>query len=193
MIWRRLLHPCIWLNLCLILPTSLVAQKTLEHATGKSCRAFVASFYDWYGPIAKSNHRGFASDLAWKRRPTLFTKNLVALLRDESEAQNKAGADLVNLDADPFLGADGAGDRYVVEKTTTKSDTCWAEVHAVWDGKEDTSPDVTPQLAFKDEQWVFVNFYFPSPSAPKSWNVLDALSKARQEWIRRGLIKGQSH
>jgi hypothetical protein len=124
----------IWLNICLILPVSLVGQRRPEGATSKSCREFVASFYAWYAPIARADHKGPASDLAWEKRPTLFTKDLVGLLREESEAQNKAGADLVSLDADPFLGADGAGGRYVVKKTTTKGDTCWAEVHAVWDG-----------------------------------------------------------
>jgi hypothetical protein len=177
----------------LILPGSLVGQKRPKHATSKSCREFVAAFYAWYAPIAKSDNRGFTSDLAWEKRPTLFTKDLVALLREESEAQNKAGADLVNLDADPFLGADGVGERYVVGKTTTKGNTCWAEVHAIWDGKEDAGPDVTPQLVLKNEQWVFVNFYFPIPFTRNSWNVLNALKKAREEWIRRGLIKGQSH
>jgi hypothetical protein len=188
----RVLYPFIGLNICLLLPVSVVGQSRPEDATSKSCRVFVASFYAWYAPIAKADHKGFASDLAWEKRPALFTKDLVALLREESEAQNRAGADLVNLDADPFLGADGAGERYVVKKTTTKGDTCWAEVHAVWDGKEDAGPDVTPQLALKNEQWVFVNFYFPSPYTASSWNVLNALTEARKEWIKRGLIKGQS-
>src|SRR4051794_10129943 len=109
---RRALYSCnwlgVWLSICLILPVSLVGQTRPENATSKSCREFVTSFYAWYAPIAKRDHSGFASDIAWKKRPTLFTKELLALMREESEAQDKAGADLVNLDADPFLGADGA-------------------------------------------------------------------------------------
>ena len=85
-----------------------------------------------------------------------------------------------DADADPFLGADGPAERYIVERITMKDGKCWAEVHGVWEGKENETPDVTPELVLKNGRWLFVNFYFPSPSDPKAWNLLSALEADRE-------------
>jgi len=45
------------------------------------------------------------------------------------------------------------------------------------DGKEDATPDVTPELALKGDRWIFVNFYYPTPSRPKALNLLGELRR----------------
>ena len=119
-------------------------------------------------------------DLAWRLRPYLFSPDLVRQLREDFEAQEKAGSDLVSLDADPFAGPDGAAEHYIVERVTITDKRCLAGVHGVWEGKERETPDVTPELVFKDGRWVLINFYFPSPSAPKATNLLGALKADRE-------------
>jgi hypothetical protein len=171
---------CVGLFLCLTLSISVFGQEKGQQNTSKSCREFVGRFYTWYLAIALSQNRLRKSDLAVKSRPYLLSPDLVRQLREDSEAQEKAGSDLVSLDADPFLGADGPAERYIVERITMKDGKCWAEVHGVWEGKENETPDVTPELVLKNGRWLFVNFYFPSPSDPKAWNLLSALEADRE-------------
>lgn len=85
----------------------------------------------------------------------------------------------MSLDGDPFVGADGLGEGYVVRKVAVTDGRCRAEVHAIWNGKEDDIPDVIPELVVKNGSWLFVNFYFPSPSNPGGWDLLGALKALR--------------
>jgi len=115
-----------------------------------------------------------------KYRPHLFDPALVQALQEDYEAQERAGSDLVSLDGDPFVGADGLSEGYVVEKVTVEDERCWAGVHAVWGGKEDEAPDVTAEVQIKNGTWRFVNFYFPSESDPNGWDLLGALKALRK-------------
>ena len=182
---------CIGMCLCLALSMFALGQEKREQNTSKSCGAFVGRFYTWYVAIAVRHNRLPESDLALKSKPYLFSPDLIQQLREDTEAQEKAGSDLVSLDADPFVGADGPAERYAVEKITIKDGRCWAEVHGVWEGKQSETPDVTPELVLKGGRWLFVNFYFPSPSDPKAWNLLDALDADRElrKKFGRGNVK----
>jgi hypothetical protein len=171
---------CIGLCLSLALSISLFGQENRQQANTESCRAFVGRFYTWYLAKAVGPNGLSKPDLAWKSRPYLFSPDLVRQLREDFEAQEKAGSDLVSLDADPFAGPDGTAERYIVERIGIKDGICWAEVHGVWEGRERETPYVTPELKLKAGRWVFVNFYFPSPSAPKGWNLLGALKAGRE-------------
>lgn len=177
---------CVGLCLCMALSISVFGREERQQDTTESCRAFVERFYTWYltkavGPTGLSK-----PDSAWRLRPYLFSPDLVRQLREGFEAQGKAGSDLVSLDADPFAGPDGAAERYVVGRITVKDRMCWAGVHGVWEGKERKTPDVTPELGFKDGRWIFKNFYFPSPTAPGARNLLDALKALRELRERYG-------
>lgn len=161
----------------LALAFSASGQKKPKQNTSNSCREFVVEFYSWY--LANHN-QGRAGDLALNDRPYLFSPAIVKALREDNEAQEKAGSDLVSLDGDPFVGADGFAERYIVEKITTKQGRCWAEVHAVWDGKEDEASDIIPELEVGNGKWRFRNFYFPSAANPKGWDLLGVLKVLRE-------------
>ena len=177
--------------LCLTFSISLSSQvRRRIQGDNKSCRDFVGTFYTWYFPIASRNNREPASDFALKERAYVFSSELLWRLREESEVQKRAGSDLVSLDADPFFGADGAGEGFVLEKITIKDDRCWAEIHTVWE-KEDATPDVTPELALRHGRWLFVNFYYPSPSDPMALNLLSELKAIRESWKAYGIVKDQ--
>jgi hypothetical protein len=145
-------------------------------------------FYKWYQTISTINDSLPAADRAVKNRPYLFSSELVWRLREESEVQDRAGSDLVSLDIDPFSGPDGSGNQFLVEKITTKDDLCWADIHVMREGGENTVPDVTTKLAFEHGQWVFVNFYYLSSDPQKAWNLLSALKAARKSWKADGLL-----
>jgi len=171
---------CVGLCFSLALCVAVLGQQNRQPSTGKSCRELVEGFYTWYAQEALKHNRMTQPDLALKSRPYLFNRDLAQQLREDSEAQTKAGSDLVSLDADPFVGADGPAERYVVERITIHDGKCWAEVHGVWEGKESETPDVTPELLHQDGRWLFANFYFPSPSGVNGWNLLGALKAGRE-------------
>ena len=120
------------------------------------------------------------SGSALKYRSYLFSSDIVQQIKEDTNAQDKAGSDLVSLDGDPFVGNDGFGERYIVDRITIKDGVCWAEVHAVWNEKENESPDVTAELVVKGGGWIFANFYYPSPSGPDSLNLLGELKALRE-------------
>jgi hypothetical protein len=59
----------------------------------------------------------------------------------------------------------------------------------MWDGKEDATTNVTPELALKGDRWVFVNFYYPTPSDPKALDLLSMLKSLRESWKAYGIGK----
>lgn len=177
---KLVMSVCVGLCLCFVFSIAAFGQERHQsNDAAASCQAFVTRFYTWYLGLPVKQKQMRKSDVALKSRPYLFSSELVRQLREDSNAQEKAGSDLVSLDADPFL-ADGAAERYSVRKVTLNGRQCWAEVHGVWEGKESTTPDVTPELLLNTDRWVFVNFYFPSPSSSKGWNLLDELKAARE-------------
>ena len=183
---------CSGLCLCLTLSSLVFAQERRQQDTNKSCREFVGTFYAWYLAKALRDNRGPTSDLALKYRRHIFSRDLFLQLSEDSEAQRKAGSDLVSLDGDPFIGADGPAERYVVERITTKDGRCWAEVHAVWSGKESATPDVTPELMLDSGRWIFVNFHYRDPSRPGwSSSLLDELKDLRHDREQGGAVKGR--
>lgn len=142
---------------------SAFCQESEQRNTDKSCQQFVGRFYNWYVGTALRQNRLTQPRLVLKSGPHLFSHDLLQALREDYEAQDKAGSELVSLDADPFVGGDGPPDRYIVEKVTVKDGRCWVELDGVWEGKKSETPDVTPELIFKRGRWIFTNFYFPKP------------------------------
>lgn len=137
------------LCLCLALSVHLFGQEKRPRDTSNSCREFVGQFYTWYLEEASQHKHDVAyrmSNSALRYRSYLFSSDIVQQIEEDTKAQDDAGSDLVSLDGDPFVGNDGFGERYIVERITIKDDVCWAEVHAVWNGKEGESPNATAEL-----------------------------------------------
>jgi len=177
--------------LCFAVSFSVSCQERRPESPSDSCRKFVGKFYSWYLAADSKGDQGPAGSVALKYRPYLFSRAIVEAVRGDYEAQEKAGSDLVSLDGDPWVGADGLSEKYIVEKVTATNGRCLAEVHAVWEGKEDEAPDIIPELSISNGRWRFVNFYFPSPSNPRGWDLLSALKALRKEGKRSPLDKNK--
>lgn len=122
----------IWISLFLYLMcafSSYAAPK--QEKTSRSCQDVVERFYHWYLTNAWKQKHMLPAPYALKHRAYLFSSSIITQVTEDYQAQDMAGSDLVSLDGDPFVGPDGAAERYIVEKVTTKDDTCWAEVHGV--------------------------------------------------------------
>jgi hypothetical protein len=141
------------------------------------------------------NAVGVPGEAAWnsalKNRRHVFARDLFLQLSEDSEAQSKAGRDVVGLDFDPFLDTQDRGERYVVENVTTKDRTCWADVYGVWNGEESKTPNVRPELVLKGGRWVFVNFFYPDPSKPKPWDLRSELKELRESREQHEATEGE--
>ncbi len=169
------------LFLCLTLSIPLFGQGRPKQQASTSCRKVVEQFYSWYVDEASKHTMSYRmSSSALKYRGYLFSSDIVHQIMEDTNAQEKAGSDIVSLEGDPFVGNDGFGERYIVERILIQGGVCWAEVHAVWDGKEDESTDVTAELVAKGGRWIFVNFYYPKSSSPDSFNLLGELKTLRE-------------
>jgi hypothetical protein len=135
--------------------SSVFCQQSTS-ATEQSCRKFVQRFYDWYVPIALKDNGVPASDLALKHRPAAFDTKLYRELQEESRTTAKLND--AGLDFDPFLNSQDPSPRFRVVKITVEDVSCLAEINGILSGKKEE--DVTPELAFKDGRWVFVDFHY---------------------------------
>src|SRR5215469_4999298 len=143
----------------------------------KAAKEFVQSFYDWYVP--KDLKRGDSSpswDMAISQKSAMFDADLLNYLNEEQKAEKKSKGDLEDdsMDFDPFLNAQDMAEVYTADKVTPKGDSYWVEVYGTWNGEKSPKPDVIPEVALKNGNWVFVNFhYLGSESSPDTDLIAD--------------------
>jgi hypothetical protein len=78
---------------CLAFTFPLLGQERKPQSADASCRKFVQGFYSWYlANASKEQERD--GGVALKHRSYLFSPAIVEALREDDEAQVKAGSDL---------------------------------------------------------------------------------------------------
>jgi hypothetical protein len=177
--------------LALMLPGFLLGQDKGQPEIDQSCRRFIETSYA--GFAARASLHGPVPALEWVLgyEPRIFNSDLFLQLREDSEAQKKAGGDIVGLDFDPFLACQDCDGPYKVEKTELRDCRCWAEVHSVDEKGESPAPRVIPELMLKDGKWVFVNFHYPNPERPEFENLLSLLKSLREYRARRAEMESK--
>ena len=58
------------------------------------------------------------------------------------------------------------------------------------DKKESPKPDVTPELAFENGHWIFLNFHYPNTGSPNNENLLALLQQLKKERKKQGETSG---
>jgi len=90
----------------------------------------------------------------------LFADSLRHALQTDFYAQNSA-TDIAAIDFDPFLAAQDPDTAYTVTTANVTGTRCRTEVRRKAPGADSTPPDVIPELEFKNDQWLFVDFIYP--------------------------------
>lgn len=127
----------------------------------RGCREFVQGFYDWYvardklDPKSRKSFR--TSDDVLRLKPGLMNRDLLQMLKEDSEAQAKAN-ELVGLDFDPFFNSQDPSSDFKVESAIVKEDRCRAVVIGIEQGQKRET--VEPELVEVRGKWVFVNFHY---------------------------------
>jgi len=176
------LSACFGLSVLLATSCLFAGQAAKPTNTEASAKAFVQSFYTWYlskGPRGKEK----SSDDALKLKRSAFDTELYRELKEDSDVSAKNKDEIVGLDFDPFEDSQDPCSRYVAGKVTAKGDGYLVEVFGICEGKKNKTPDVTPEVSFKDGKWVFVNFHYGN--AGKEDNLLSILKQLREERTKK--------
>ncbi|SRR5216683_1056213 len=155
-------------------------KKSEPQDAQKSCRVFVQQFYDWYVSETHKENAMHSWDLALKQKGYAFSPELRRELTEDSDAQAKAGGEIVGLDFDPFLNSQDPDERYVVGAITFKGTSFWVEVHSIQSGTKSKKPVVVPELVSKGGRWLFVNFHYGRTNRPEHENLLSILKSLKE-------------
>ena len=158
---------------------SMLPAQTKHGDSIAAVRHFAQGFYDWYTPIARSDS-GPAAETAIKRKPAMFSTQLVSALRADFAASAKAKGEIVGLDFDPFVSGQDPCERYEVGKVARDRNSYRVDVYAVCAGKRSETAHVIADLQASNGSWRFVNFHYPR-SHDDLLSVLKALKKQRQQ------------
>jgi hypothetical protein len=131
--------------------------------------------------LMKRNSRESGLEVTLREKRSSFSPELVKGLKEDLAASKKSPAEIVGLDFDPFLNTQDIAERYLVEKITPKVDHYWVEVFAVWNGQKNSNPDVVPELAFENGQWIFTNFHYGKTDIPVNENLLSVLQVLKKD------------
>jgi hypothetical protein len=77
-------------------------------------------------------------------------------------------------------------ERYLVGQITPKGDHYLVEVFGVWGGQKKSSPDVVPELAFENGQWLFTNFHYGKTDLPVNESLLSVLQILKKDRRKNG-------
>jgi len=144
-----------------------------------SPRKFVQDFYDWYVPMAARSHSEDASNIALKKKSSVFSPELLKALKEDAVASSKSPGEIVGLDWDPFLNSQEQIERCVLGNTTPKGGAFRVEIYDILGGKKDKKPNIIAEVKQENGQWVFVNFW--NPDGGNLLNELRELSKSRKK------------
>lgn len=140
------------------------------------CRSAVQAFYDWYGSVMEGDDRDKpACQVAVASQPGWFSKDVKSAILELARPGDEP------LDADPFVWANDPAPSYLVRKVRRQGNTFRAEVHAVLNGKPQSSPSVVAELRWQSRRWVFTDFVYPSTTPGGRGSRLLSLAKGRRQ------------
>ena len=166
---------------------ALQAQTPTTPSQPQDCGPFVQQFYNWYvaklNALIKRNSLGLESalEVTFREKRSSFSPELVKDLKEDLAASKKSHGEIVGLDFDPFLNAQDIAERYLVGKITPKGDHYWVEVFGVFGGQKNSNPDVVPELAFENGQWIFTNFHYGKTDIPVNENLVSILQGLKKD------------
>ena len=168
---------------------ALQAQTPTTPSQPQDCGPFVQQFYNWYvakeNALMKRNSLESALEVTLREKRSSFSPELVKGLKEDLAASKKSREEVVGLDFDPFLNAQDIAERYLVGKITPKGDHYWVEVFGFLGGQKNSNPDVVPELAFENGQWIFTNFHYGKTGSPVNENLVSVLQILKKDRRKR--------
>jgi hypothetical protein len=153
------------------------AKAPEKSSTTVSPTQFVQSFYDWYvvkKGKADADIKGTQAVL--KQKSSLLDAPLYKLLVDDDKASAKSPGEIVGLDFDPFVAANGLiYDKYKAGPAVHKGLTYRVPVYGITSGKATSKAVVEAEVGGTNQHYVFTNFHYEKSNIPENENLLSVL------------------
>lgn len=127
------------------------------------------------------NSEGSVFEKTLSEKASSFSPDLLKALQEDLAASKKSPDEIVGLDFDPFLDAQDTAEKYVVGEVHQQGDRYRVDVFGFWEGKKNPKPDVVPELAFQNGNWVFMNFHYRESDIPVNENLLSVLQQLKKD------------
>ncbi|MBN9394223.1 MAG: hypothetical protein J0H83_03195 [Candidatus Melainabacteria bacterium] len=144
--------------------------------TEADARKFAQTFYDWYIPDMTSNVPVPSSERMLTQRAGLIDPVLRGLLKDDLLAAQETPDEVVGLDFDPYVNSQETPSKLKVGTVTRKGPNYLVSMDA-----SDAKGVVTPELAYRNNSFVFVDFYYDYGKKDKQDNLLNILRTLRKQ------------
>lgn len=170
-----------WIGAAACLALMQVANPALaQQRPAEPPARFVQRFYDWYVTILRREGIGSASNHVLVSRGSLFTRDLLRALVEDSLAGAQADDETIVLDFDPFVNSQEFCERYVVGTAVRTGEIVSVDVDEICSGHASRRPAVTAQVRQVGGRWVFVDFDYG-----RGFKLLGMLRRFRAERSRQ--------
>lgn len=152
------------------------AGPALGGPDAQAVKAFVQEFYDWYVEASQRDCSPPGLELAVEDKSALFDAGLMRALREDLDASAKSPGEVVGLDFDPFLNAQGVCAPYKVGRVASDGDIYRVEVFGSCPKDGSHKPDLIAVVRVFHGRLIFANFMYP-----ENGDLLDVLKSLKAE------------
>lgn len=170
----------------LLLMTALIstAPAFAEPSGSPAAKQFVQAFYNWYvvksGAGKEADVRGMETVL--KQKKQFLDATLYRDLAEDEKAAEKSPGEIVGLDFDPFVAANGLiYDKYETGSPKADGQKFLVPIYGIESGKRTAKPVLEAEVATKNGRCVFTNFHYGKSEFPQNENLLSVLSTLRKD------------
>lgn len=173
-----LLALSVWCN------SAAISAPAKPTTSPSSPQQFVQSFYDWYAFKNKENGEGDikGSDVVLKQRKDLLDATLYKALQEDERASAKSPGEIVGLDFDPFVAANGLiYAKYQTGPATKSGANYRIPVYGVEKGKRLPKVVVEAEVASQSGHYVFTNFHYGKSEIKQNENLINVLQQLKKD------------
>ena len=168
-------------------PTKPNSGGTAAAAATASPKDFVQGFYDWYVTSKENEPDVRGMDVALKQKKQFFDAVLYKHLWEDEAASEKSPGEVVGLDFDPFVNANGLiYNKYVAGPAVNKDGAYRVPVYGIDAGKKTPKPVLEAEVATKNGHCVFTNFHYGKSEYPENENLLSVLNVLKKDRLKYG-------
>jgi len=179
---KKLIATALLLGTFSCINASIAATPSKPAAPAASPQQFVQAFYDWYAFKGKDGPDNKGEEAVLKQKKQLLDPTLYKLLVGDVAASAKSPGEIVGLDFDPFVAANGLFYSKYQTAAATKSGTSYRiPVYGVENGKRVPKVVVDAEVASQNGHFVFTNFHYGKSEFPENENLISVLNVLRKQ------------
>jgi hypothetical protein len=163
---------------------ALQAQTPTTPSQPQDCGHFVQQFYDWYvakeNALMKRNSLESALEVTLREKRSSFSPELVKGLKEDLAASKNRLRRSWGWISIPFSMPKILLNATSWERSLRREIIIWSRFLGLG-GQKKSNPDVVPELALENGQWIFTNFHYGKTDIPVNENLLSVLQILKKD------------